>query len=957
MENKEQQTVETMIHSRALALPARILGIYIIILLLSSANPTTIEPSPAKSNAGPAAPSPDPLGHFEGFGMPAGISWTGDGQRISNPYFATGSLGPWIETEYNAISGSGATISTPGYVGANSAQLTVLSGNLSTTSYVSLLNDLSQNHAGFSSSERFRATVLLKDLTGTSVYDRVEIGLILTSSTGGQVAVHYIFVHGSSLPSNTTTDAYYSSGVTPVGQWVTIDRDLAEDASAAFPTIYPSLDSASQVTLTVDAQTQPGAPNQDPHIKYWDVIGNGVWDPGEPVVYDVNNTGFYATGDPVIGGCFEPGPETLLGNPIACSAHPSPGQELSSSPFIKFVDTSGAGAWQQGEPVIYDCGNPAVCNENMYVYYDPVLVGPVPPIGTLLMKIVQNQSSSLFGMIELYSASGGSEWIKNGGFETGLNGWGPGFNFTVSCAAFLTGGQCAIGTATNGTSEIAQSIDARPSIDNSMVFNAAVNISTLSGTSSSDMVDIWLGLVDGQSNPLSLYYVFKTGDGSMPANRTDAIYRKIAGFGVLDPWIAIREGLAQETAAFNAALHPPPFRIELVVLEVTAHGSTNTTTAYFDNLSLRSASYAGTALSNFYAWTGLNTTYLYTAPAIPQGSLYLEIPSGQTILNITSPEGTALKTYEYNTTTILMCTVNPCTPAPRAVYVPESTFFRHSPVGDWRIFATSKDPITSVYAEDPVSRRSVQNVNVGYTVNLVSQTKDPSGQPMVGVQVNLTLWNTRNGAEVGSWPGSTDSLGWYNVSGVTLPLPATSPGIYGLQATVNSIYAGIRTFQVPVRYEVTVTMSISSTHIAVGQSVTISGAVTETISSSPVQGVNVTIWYRLAGENEWAVLGNATTGESGQYTYAWSPPQGDFQIKALTGDSQTARAESLPLQLTAGPRGFVQQYWQLLAGIAGAASVIALVTVTRWRRRRTPPPREEWKMPLSRASSRLSNTQ
>src|SRR2546430_16382566 len=60
------------------------------------------------------APVPnDPLGHFQGNGIPVGISWTGDGQRIPNPSFETGSLSPWIQTQYNAAAGSTATITTP----------------------------------------------------------------------------------------------------------------------------------------------------------------------------------------------------------------------------------------------------------------------------------------------------------------------------------------------------------------------------------------------------------------------------------------------------------------------------------------------------------------------------------------------------------------------------------------------------------------------------------------------------------------------------------------------------------------------------------------------------------------------------------------------------------------------------------------------------------------------------
>ncbi len=921
---------------KTLISPAVIFGFSIIVLLLASLYPTVTIASLLGGKTELAPPPSDPLGSFEGSGTPAIISWTGDGQRISNPYFSSGSLAPWVETQYNARSGSDAIITSPGYLHTNSAQLTVLSGNLSAVSYVSLLNDLSQGHVGFGSSERLRAAILLQQLTGTSVDDRVEVSLDITSSTGGQVAVHYVLAQGPVLPSNSSTDAYYNAGVTPAGQWVTIDRNVASDAASAFPGLFPSLDSVSEVTLTIYAQTMPGPPNQDPHIKYWDMNNDSNWEEGEPVIYDVNNTSVYESDDPVIGGCYQvPGNQTFLGNPIPCSSAPSPGQALSVSPLLKFVDASGTGVWGPGEPIIYDCTTiSGLCNANIYYFYDPVIVGPVPPVGTLLMKTVQNKSSSLFGMIELYSASGGSEWVTNGGFEAGLTGWGPTFNYTVSSAASFTGGQSAVGTATNGTSELAQSIDARPLIDSSTAFKAAVNIATMPTTSSRNIVDIWLGLVDSQFNPVSLYYVYDTGDGSIPNNRTDAIYRKVAGFGTLNQWLSINDSLAQETTAFNLLGYKPPYSVELIVLEVAAQGSPTTTTAYFDNLSLHAASYIGTASSKFYASDGLNTTYLYTASGIPQGSLYLEIPRGETILNITSPEGTAIYTNEYTTIIIPACTINPCTPSPRVIYIPDSTFFKHSPVGDWRIYATSTDPIANVYAEDPTSEQPIQNVNVGSVVNFVSQTKDPFGQPIGGVQVNLTLWNTRSGVEVQSWPSTTNTLGWGNVSSITLPLPGTPPGIYSLQATVNSTYIGIRTFQVPVRYQVTITISISAAQISMGAGVTISGTVIETASSSPAHGVNVAISYRLAGNSQWTILGNATSDNSGQYSYTWSPQQGDYQVKASTGDATISPTESSALQLSVGPPGFFQQYWPLLLGIGAVVAAIAVIMVIRLRKQR-----------------------
>jgi hypothetical protein len=71
----------------------------------------------------------------------------------------------------------------------------------------------------------------------------------------------------------------------------------------------------------------------DPHVKFIDTDNNGVWDPGEPVVYDTNNNGIYDGGDVII---------TI--------SEPPRGTPLKSDPKIKFVDSNSNGKYDAPVP-------------------------------------------------------------------------------------------------------------------------------------------------------------------------------------------------------------------------------------------------------------------------------------------------------------------------------------------------------------------------------------------------------------------------------------------------------------------------------------------------------------------------------------------------------------------------------------------------------------------------------
>ncbi len=896
------------------------------LILIPTLSPKTLQYPPSEQPQ--FSLTGDPLGHFEGTGAPGSLSWTGDGQQISNPSFETGTLAPWLQIQRLTANGSAVSITSPGYLSSKSAQLTVYSGNSSSLnliqdSHIGLTDDLTEQKLGFTPAIRFRTAVLIRAMTGATNSDRVEASLALTTSIGGVRTIHYVFADGSSLPTNRTTDAYLKiPGFDTIGQWITIDRDLAADAAAAFPGDYPSIDSVQSVTLQAYAQTIPGPALVDPKIKFWNSANFGFWANGEPVVYDTNNNGVYDSGDLVIG--------CGIGN--SCSPPPA-NTPLIRDPKIKFVDSNHNNIWDPGESVVYDNDPLTTSGDGVFDYRDTVIAPPTPTFDTLLMKVVQRFTQSLFDQVELYTATGGYDWIRNGGFEAGLAGWYTNSTFTTTTSPVHSGSQSAKGTITSGAAEMAQSIDARPLVDSTMAFKASANIGTMTGTSSSDSADLWLVLVDGQGNPLSLYYYFKTGDGTIPTNRTDTIYLKTNGFGLTGQWLNINVGLLQLVQAAvsqNSLPYSTPYYIELVVLEARASPS-KTTTVYFDDLSLGNPTHSGTAPSYFYGVDGLNSTTVYTAASIPQGAFSLDIPQGRALVNVTSPEGSALQPGDYTTSV---------SSGLRRIDVLDRASFKHSPLGTWKIFTTSTNAIASVYSEDPASHTPESGVGVGSTANLVSQTKDPFGQPILAVSVNLTLWNTSSGAPLGSWMGLTNSQGWWNVSSVTLPLSGTAPGVYSLQAAVSSVYPGIRIFQVSVRYTVSVSLSLSSPQASAGSSIMISGTLIRADTSTPAPGVNVTISYRLAGNSEWTVLGTVKTDASGRYSYTWNPPEGEYEVRATTGDTTTAPAQSTPTQLLVGAPGLLQGPWLWAVVAVVAAAVVTLGAIVFLRKKGKPSPKK-----------------
>src|SRR5213593_3160218 len=881
----------------------------------------------------------DPLGHFEGAGVPGSLSWTGDGQRLSNPSFETG-FAPWLQSQSNTANGSAITLAGPGFQDATSAKLLAYSGNSSALSLASdstegLTDVLAGQRMAFNSATRFRIQVMVQTVAGSTTNDRVEASLTLTTSTGNLRTIHYLIGGGPGQASNTAADGYLKvPGYGTTGQWISVDRNMPADAAALFSDAA-SINSVQSISLTAHAQSLPGPQLVDPHIMFWKPITatSPLWQYGEPVVYDANSNGVYDTGETVIG----------CGYPNSCSAPPD-ATPLSTDSRIKFVDTDHNGLWTcstivasictSGEPVAVDNDPTTLSGDGIYDYGEPTINGPpaaaVPIPGTLLERVAQVRTQALFDRVELYTATGGYAWVRNGGFEAGLAGWYSNSSFTSVSSPVHSGSQSARAAVTGGAAEMAQSIDARPLVNASMTLQASAYVSGMTGSLAADYADLWLALDDSQGNSLSLYYYFDIGTGTLPANRTDAVYMKADSFGSTGKWLNISQNLLptiQAVVASNGLSYTPPYIVQLAVLEISASDS-KTTTVLFDDISLGTPEPTGPAPSYFYAQDGVNTTYVYTAASVPQGSFFLDAPLGRTLVNITSPEGTPVSPGQY---TISVSSGS------RRITILDSASFNHSPLGTWKIFTGSTNAVASVYAEIPSSLARAPAINVGTTVNFVSQSKDPFNQPLQNTPINLTLWNSYTGTQVGSpWAGTTNSQGWWNITGVTLPISGTLPGVYSLQAQVPyTLYPGIRTFQIAVQYTVTLDVTLSGTDVPAGQSITISGTVTRTDTPGPAQNINVTVSYRMAGNSQWTTLAIVKTDSSGKYTYTWTPPEGEYQVMTSTGDITTAPAQTTPVHLLVNSAGLP---WLVIIAVAAVAAAAIFLAFIFMRRRRKPSP-------------------
>ena len=103
-------------------------------------------------------------------------------------------------------------------------------------------------------------------------------------------------------------------------------------------------------------------PKIDTRLKFVDLQPDGVWEPGETLVYDKNNDGLYQAGEQAIASLtvdpklkfIGPGATWTAGNTVVYDCCPKPSGNSVYDGKIKFYDANGNGVWDPGETVVYD---------------------------------------------------------------------------------------------------------------------------------------------------------------------------------------------------------------------------------------------------------------------------------------------------------------------------------------------------------------------------------------------------------------------------------------------------------------------------------------------------------------------------------------------------------------------------------------------------------------------------
>ena len=141
-------------------------------------------------------------------------------------------------------------------------------------------------------------------------------------------------------------------------------------------------------------------------------------------------------------------------------------------------------------------------------------------------------------------------------------------------------------------------------------------------------------------------------------------------------------------------------------------------------------------------------------------------------------------------------------------------------------------------------------------------------------------------------------------------------------ATMNGTFANVRLGS-------SIFLTVYPTSIVFGESVTLNGTITPSRS-----GVDVTIWYRLAGSETWDNLTTVQTDQNSQYSYTWTPQQtGTYEIKASwPGDFVTEAAESIPQTVAVQATQVIPLEVYIIAGVVIVAVAGILIYFMRIRK-------------------------
>ncbi len=232
------------------------------------------------------------------------------------------------------------------------------------------------------------------------------------------------------------------------------------------------------------------------------------------------------------------------------------------------------------------------------------------------------------------------------------------------------------------------------------------------------------------------------------------------------------------------------------------------------------------------------------------------------------------------------------------------------------------EAILPEYIEDvnPDNNLRTKSIDVNPRGAIAGTVTDAlTGDPILGANITVTS------SDYTQTKANTDANGHYTITDVSVGNYTVTVSATGYESasqhSITVVAGEPTTVDFTLRVISTISMSVDPATITVGKSTTISGSITPAL-----QGVNVTIQYRLSPAEAWTNLNTVTTNESGQYSFQWTPETADtFEVKALwLGDENTSPAEGDVQTITVQepPSGTT---WNLYTVAIVAAGVIAII--------------------------------
>ena len=194
---------------------------------------------------------------------------------------------------------------------------------------------------------------------------------------------------------------------------------------------------------------------------------------------------------------------------------------------------------------------------------------------------------------------------------------------------------------------------------------------------------------------------------------------------------------------------------------------------------------------------------------------------------------------------------------------------------------------------------------------------------IIGNYTDITLTNGNDRTLTFTWNTAGIALGTY-----TIKANATEVGDEINKTDNTRIYGNI-TLE---KLSSTISITVSSTNVTLGESVTITGSITPTRA-----GATVTIWFKLQGEETWNTA-TVQTNDNGEYSYSWEPQEsGTYEVyTSWAGDATTQGDESeiKTVNVEEAAQGAVPS--SILYAVAGTIIVIAAATLIYFAKFRKP---------------------